>query len=108
MRLLVEWQVAIFEWVPEEIPRVRAHEIGHREQVSCLISVAKELQGHRGEQAWRSFRKVGRLREAHDHCIRAFFIDTCITLVVIVRNPFDLRNNTLSVSRLDPLVRHCI
>ena len=100
MCLWVEWHVTIFKRMSEEIPRVRAGEIGHREQVPCLITVAKELQGHRGEQAWRRFRQHGCLREAHDHCIRAFFVDTCITLVVAVRDPFDLRDNTLSVSRL--------
>ena len=98
--------MAIFERVSEEIPRVRAREIGHREQVPCLIFVAKEFQGQRGEQAWRKFRQVGCLREAHDHSVRAFFIDTRVTLVVIVGNPFDLRNNTLSVGRLQPLVWH--
>jgi len=100
--------VSIFERVSEEIPGVRAREIGHRKQVPCLIFVAKELQGHRGEQAWRKIRQVGRLREAHDHCIGAFFVDTRVTLVVIVRNPFNLRNNTLSVGRLQPLEWHLV
>ena len=100
--------MSIFERVPEEIPGVCAREIGHRKQVPCLIFVAKELQGHRGEQAWRKIRQVGRLREAHDHCIGAFFVDTRVTLVVIVRNPFDLRNNTLSVGRLEPLEWHLV
>lgn len=98
--------MTIFKRVPEEIPGVRAREIGHRKQVPCLISVAKELQGHRGEQAWRKIRQIGRLREAHNHCIGAFFVDTRVTLVVLVRNPFDLRNNTLSVGRFEPLGRH--